>query len=146
MTDTADLKTIEGVVTDIQHFPKEISGTCNDTKKPKSEPRPSPNHCCCCEKPFADGQTRFPIIFDEEKNWHKHSVDADGGFYTRIASVCMDCFKLAYDDHNWWQLGQARGGNSAAPRHNTKCEGCGEPIQTIINPRRSYWRYCSNRC
>jgi endogenous inhibitor of DNA gyrase (YacG/DUF329 family) len=49
----------------------------------------------------------------------------------------MDCFKAESDDS---VLGYG------ATRHTIQCPGCGEPINTIRNPRHQHWQFCSNRC
>jgi hypothetical protein len=54
----------------------------------------------------------------------------------------MDCFKQEEDVS---VLGSDPSGKPA-PRHTIQCQGCGEYISTILNPRYLNWNYCSNRC
>jgi hypothetical protein len=80
--------------------------------------------CYYCRERFAPGQIRFRIMNCVPVGWG-------------AALLCMDCFKAETDDSC---LGYG------ATRHTMRCDGCGEQINTIRNPRHRNWYYCSNRC
>jgi hypothetical protein len=85
--------------------------------------------CYYCRQRFSADQMRYRIM---------HAVPSGWG----AALLCMECFKLETDVSC---LGAGRGGKPA-PRHTIQCAGCGEYINTILNPRYQQWLYCSNRC
>jgi hypothetical protein len=125
----------EGGVTGTQNFSEKISTSRNATAKANKDKRPPARGCAWCEAHFAPGQTRFPIIVD----WFGDYFASGFRMRAIVASLCLDCFKDAYDT-----AGEESG--ARVPRINSVCAGCGEPIQTIQNPRCRHWLYCSNRC
>jgi hypothetical protein len=52
-----------------------------------------------------------------------------------LASVCIDCFKQADAKET-----------STLPRVERRCEGCGEPMLTVVDARAWPWHVCSYRC
>jgi hypothetical protein len=92
--------------------------------------RTTPDACHWCREPFAPGQMRYPIV---------DAVEHSGGW--GITSVCMACFKAGHDCSV-----TLRDSITRLERINTKCAGCGEPIQTVIGARKGHWDCCSNRC
>jgi hypothetical protein len=127
-----------GTVTRIRHSSGKMSGSRNareaDTYPEwtygwlSAQPQ-SADVCYYCRERFEPGQLRWRI---------KHSIPAGWG----PALLCMDCFKQENDVS---VLG-GDGSGKPAPRHTIRCEGCGEYISTILNPRYRSWNYCSNRC
>lgn len=87
--------------------------------------------CYYCRRRFSPGQMRYRIM---------HSTS--GGTVWGPALLCMECFKEETDASC---LSEDRDGNPA-PRRTIQCAGCGEYINTILNPRDQQWLFCSNRC
>jgi hypothetical protein len=110
---------------------------------------------CCywCRDRFAAGQMRYPILHE----WKCEPV-----------SLCLDCFKCpdaeSYDpaaiqasaaaDRKDFEEFLARKNLSlppkrrkpVAPRKETTCPGCGEPIFVAPNLRSYQLQFCSMRC
>jgi hypothetical protein len=105
-------------VTDTRYFSREMSRSRNDPYGP------TPDACHHCRTAFTHGQTRYPIL--SGINW-------GGGW--GLASVCMDCFKCAAVEEA-----------TKLQRHQHKCEGCFEPMLTVLNACAGQWRVCSPRC
>jgi len=105
-------------VTDTRYFSREMSRSRNDPYGP------TPDACHHCRTAFTHGQTRYPIL--SGINW-------SGGW--GLASVCMDCFKCAAVEEA-----------TKLQRHQHKCEGCFEPMLTVLNACAGQWRVCSPRC
>jgi hypothetical protein len=118
------LSAVEGTVTDTRYFSRKIS----QSRNADSPHRSTPDACHWCREPFKRGQTRCPIY---------DSVCHGTGW--GLASLCMDCFKVAYDE-------ASKDSGAKLPRCNRQCEGCGQPIQTVVNTRAGHWECCSNRC
>jgi hypothetical protein len=109
-------------VTDTRYFSGKMSRSRNDPYGP------TPDACHHCRTAFAHGQVRYPVL--SGINW-------GGGW--GLASVCMDCFKCA-------AVGETEGDTTELQRHQHKCEGCGEPMLTVLDARAGQWRVCSPRC
>jgi hypothetical protein len=108
-------------VTDRPYFSSKISSNRNAGYGATDT---TPDHCHWCRESFRPGQMRYPVAT---------GVDHGGGW--GLASVCMDCFKQADDE-----------AASKLPRVQRLCEGCGEPMLTVVNARAWPWYICSNRC
>jgi hypothetical protein len=117
---------IEPPVTDARRICPELSPSRNAG----SRYRTTPDACHWCREPFVPGQMRYPIV---------DAVEHSGGW--GITSVCMACFKAGHDCSV-----TLRDSITRLERVNTKCAGCGEPIQTVIGARKGHWDCCSNRC
>jgi hypothetical protein len=117
MSRTIHLSAVEGTVTDTRYFSRKISRSRNA------------DACHWCLEPFKRGQYRFPIydsVHGSCEGWD-------------ISSLCMNCFKIAHDE-------TSKDSGAKLPRCNRQCQGCGEPIQTVVNTRFGHWECCSNRC
>jgi hypothetical protein len=129
----------ENTVTRIRHSSGKMSGSRNASRPRDAYPEwtcgriwaqpQSADVCYYCRESFEPGQRRWRILNAVPAGW-------------RPALLCMDCFKQE-DDVS--VLGSDGFGN-AAPRHTVRCDGCGEYVSTILNPRHRNWNYCSNRC
>ena len=108
-------------VTDRRYFSSKISSNRNGGYGATDT---TPDHCHWCRESFRPGQMRYPVAT---------GVEYSGGW--GLASVCMDCFKQADDE-----------AASKLPRVQRLCEGCGEPMLTVVNARAWPWYVCSNRC
>jgi len=124
MSTTIHPSAIEDTVTATRYFSRKISHSRNAD----SEYRPTPDACHWCRRSFKRGQMRYPI--------YDGVCHSDGW---GIASLCMDCFKVAYDQGS-------KDSGATLPRRNRQCQGCGEPIQTVVGARVGHWECCSNRC
>jgi hypothetical protein len=105
-------------VTDTRYFSEEISTSRN------ADPyQADATACHHCKDKFSQGQMRYPIMTGV---WH--------GTGWGLASVCIECFKVASTDET-----------STQERVQRDCCGCGEPMLTPL-----YGPYdklvCSNRC
>jgi hypothetical protein len=115
---TGSAMTINTPVTHRRYISNKISTSRNAIN-------PTANQCFWCEEPFRPGQMRYPIMT---------GID-DCMVAWCLASVCMDCFKQASDE-----------AATRLERVQRPCEGCGEPMLTVVSARAYSWNVCSNRC
>jgi hypothetical protein len=121
-------------VTHIRHSSGRMSGSRNadlvrdrhreGTNGWHADQPASADVCYYCRERFVSGQLRCRIMNIVPSGWGP-------------ALLCMPCFNEETDDSCT---------GYGATRHETQCRGCGERINTIENPRRLNWYYCSNRC
>jgi predicted nucleic acid-binding Zn ribbon protein len=142
-----------GGVTPLRHFSGKMSGSRNGTRTRDGDLDcwRSVDAACCywCRDRFASGQMRYPILHE----WKCQPV-----------SLCLDCFKSpaadGYDpaamqqaahkdreeSHARFNLDPPKRRAPVAPRRETTCPGCGEPIFVSPNLRSMTLRFCSMRC
>jgi hypothetical protein len=149
-------------VTPLRHFSGKMSGSRNGTRTHDGgwDYERSVDASCCywCRDRFGPGQMRYPILHE----WKCQPV-----------SLCLDCFKHpdaeSYDpaaiqasaaaDRKDFEEFLARKNLSLppppplpkrrtplAPRKETTCPGCGEPIFVAPNLRSYQLQFCSMRC
>jgi hypothetical protein len=141
-------------VTPLRHFSGKMSGSRNGTRTRDGnwDYERSVDASCCywCRDRFAPGQMRYPILHD----WKCQPV-----------SLCLDCFKQpdadGYDPAAMQASAEAereqlrahfklpnpkRRRTPVAPREETTCPGCGEPIFVAPNLRSYQLQFCSMRC
>jgi hypothetical protein len=152
--------TKRGGVTPLRHFSGKMSGSRNGSKTRNGgwDYERSVDATCCywCRDRFASGQMRYPIVH---------------GWECQPVSLCLDCFKHpdadSYDPaamqagaeaerelfraelkarHPGELFEPPRRRNAVAPRKETTCPGCGEPIFVAPNLRSFQLRFCSMRC
>ena len=120
-------------VTPIRLFSGKLSGSRNGRNSRYSNLGRSIDATVChwCDQKFAPGQMRYPILTDTSMGW-------------QAVSVCMECFKEARPDSTG-EGKKYRNGRPLAPRRETKCAGCGEPI--FASPdHKPRLQICSFRC
>jgi predicted nucleic acid-binding Zn ribbon protein len=147
-------------VTPSRHFSGKMSGSRNGTRTRDGDWdcwRSVDASCCYwCRDRFAPGQMRYPILHE----WNCQPV-----------SLCLDCFK--HPDAKSYDPAAMQASDEAererfraelkascpgthfeppkrripiAPRKETTCPGCGEPIFVAPNLRSHQLQFCSMRC
>ena len=152
-----DTKPKRGGVTPIRLFSGKLSGSRNTNPSPYAGRSIDATSCHWCRVPFKNSQMRYPIL------------DYTTAGCDTLASVCLECFKetpsdshdpaaiqeavyaereasrISFNAHFQCDVPPPKRPQPIAPRQESTCPGCGEPIFVSPDLR---WRlqFCSVRC